>query len=472
MKTCTRLFARLAGCVLAVSLAVPAARSSDLTLDPEAVRAIVKDAYVYGFPMVDNYRVLHAYFVDTENPQHKGPWNRLVNISRVFTPEDTAIQTPNSDTPYSMLGFDLRAEPLVITVPPIEEGRYFSLQFIDAYTFNFDYVGSRATGNGGGFFLLAGPGWSGETPPGITRVIRSETELGLVVYRTQLFNPGDIDNVKAIQAGYKVEGLSAFLGQPAPEAAPSIDFIAPLTPEEQKQSIEFFNILNFALQYCPTVPSETGLMDRFASVGIGAGRTIDADALAPEIKQAFADGIADGWKTMGAVMGEVSAGKVTSGDLFGTREHLNGNYANRFAAAVLGIYGNSAFEAIYPAYKVDADGHPLDGSKNRYTIRFEAGHLPPVNAFWSITMYKLPESLLFANPLNRYLINSPMLPDLKHNEDGSLTLYIQHDSPGPELESNWLPAPNGPFWCAMRLYWPKEEALNGTWNPPAMIAAP
>mgnify|MGYP001017099795 CR=1 FL=1 len=453
-------------------LAAPVIRAETGALSPAEVRSIVKDAYVYGFPMVDNYRVLHAYCVDTGNPQYKGPWNQLVNVSRVFTPEDTAIQTPNSDTPYSMLGYDLRTEPLVITVPPIAEGRYFSLQFIDAYTFNFDYVGSRATGNGGGSFLLAGPGWAGETPPGIVKVIRSETELGLVVYRTQLFNPADIENVKAIQAGYKVQGLSEFLGQPAPEPAPAIDFIAPLSPDEQKHSIEFFNILNFALQFCPTVPAETELMARFAQAGIGAGLTIDAASLTPDIAQAFADGISDGWKVLDGVMAEITAGKVTSGDLFGTREHLNGNYANRFAAAILGIYGNSAFEAMYPAYKVDADGHPLDGAKNRYTIHFEAGHLPPVNAFWSVTMYKLPESLLYANPLNRYLINSPMLPDLKHNEDGSLTLYIQHDSPGADKEANWLPAPQGPFWCAMRLYWPKDEALNGTWKQPQMVATP
>jgi hypothetical protein len=418
--------------------------------------------------MVDNYRVQYAYLVDRENPEYKAPWNQLRNISRVFTPEDTAIQTPNSDTPYSMLGYDLRTEPLVLTVPAIEKGRYFSLQFIDAYTHNFDYVGSRATGNGGGNFLLAGPGWTGETPPGITKVIRSETELGLVVYRTQLFKPADIENVKKIQGGYQVQGLSAFLGKPAPAAAPAIDFVAPLNPDEQKHSLEFFNILNFALQFCPTVPAETDLMARFAKAGIGAGRTIDVASLSPELKQAYADGMADGWKVLDGVMVQVSAGKVTSGDLFGTRAHLNGNYAYRFAAAVLGIYGNSAFEAMYPAYKVDAGGHPLDGSKNRYTLHFNADEFPPVHAFWSVTMYKLPESLLLANPINRYLINSPMLPALKRDADGGVTLYIQHESPGADKESNWLPAPAGPFWCAMRLYWPKDEALSGAWKQPAM----
>ncbi len=459
--------------LMMLATAVVAARTgwAEPAVSADEVRAIARDAYVYGFPMVDNYRILYEYCVNTKSPQYRGPWNQIDNVSRVFTPEDTTIQTPNSDTPYSMLGYDLRAEPLVLTVPVIEKARYFSLQFIDAYTHNFDYVGSRATGNGGGNFLLAGPGWTGKTPPGISKVIRSETELGLVVYRTQLFKPADIESVKKIQAGYKVQGLSAFLGKPAPAAAPAIDFVAPLTPDTQKHSLEFFNILNFALQFCPTVPAEKDLMARFAKAGIGAGRTIDVASLSPELKQAYADGMADGWKVLDGVMAQISAGTVTSGDLFGTRAHLNGNYAYRFAAAVLGIYGNSAFEAMYPAYKVDAEGHPLDGSKNRYTLHFNADEFPPVRAFWSVTMYKLPESLLLANPINRYLINSPMLPELKRDADGGVTLYIQHESPGADKESNWLPAPAGPFWCAMRLYWPKEEALNGTWKAPKMTVA-
>ena len=190
-------------------------------VSPAEARAIAKEAYIYGFPMVDSYRIQYAYFVDRENPEFKAPWNHIRNIARVFTPDDKAIQTPNSDTPYSMLGLDLRAEPMVLTVPPIEKERYFSIQLIDLYTFNFDYIGSRATGNDGGSFLIAGPGWKGETPKGVKKVIRSETELALAAYRTQLFNPGDLDNVKKVQAGYQVQPLSAFLGQTAPEGRAS-----------------------------------------------------------------------------------------------------------------------------------------------------------------------------------------------------------------------------------------------------------
>src|SRR5262249_41695581 len=163
------------------------------------------------------------------------------------TPEDKAVQTPNSDTPYSMLGLDLRREPIVLTVPVIEKNRYFSVQLIDLYTFNFAYLGSRATGNDGGSFLVVGPGWRGPTPRDAKKVIRAETELVLAAYRTQLFNPGDLENVKQVQAGYKVQPLSAFLGQPAPPPAPAIYYIKPLTPEQEKTSLDFFNILNFVL---------------------------------------------------------------------------------------------------------------------------------------------------------------------------------------------------------------------------------
>lgn len=474
MKTSsTTLLILFALCVFGCSTngnADKAAATSPVVTPAEA-RAIAKEAYIYGFPMVDSYRVQFAYFVDRANPEYKAPWNQIRNFPRVFTPQDKAVQTPNSDTPYSFLGMDLRAEPIVLTVPPIEKERYFSIQLIDAYTFNFEYIGSRATGNDGGSFLIAGPGWKGETPKGVKKVIRAETELVLAAYRTQLFNPADIENVKKVQAGYKVQPLSAFLGQPAPKAAPAIDFIKPLTPETQKTSTEFFNVLNFLLQFCPTHPSEKELMARFAKLGIGAGQTFDAAKLSPELKTAIEQGMADAWQDYREVKKRLDAKEVTSGDTFGTREHLKNNYLYRMLAAIIGIYGNSKQEAMYPLFTVDGDGQSLDGAKSRYVLRFAPGQLPPVNAFWSLTLYELPSSLLSANPLNRYLINSPMLPDLKRDADGGVTLYIQHDSPGKDKESNWLPAPSGPFFMAMRLYWPKAEALEGKWTAPPLKRA-
>ena len=466
LRMATMTLAITAGCLGSASTSVQAQNAA-----AAEARVIAKQAYTYGFPMVDSYRIQHAYFVDTKNPEYKGPWNQIINIPRVYTPADTAIQTPNSDTPYSMVGMDLRAEPIVLTVPPIEKGRYFSIQLIDSYTFNFDYIGSRTTGNDGGSFLIAGPGWKGETPKGVTKAFRSETEFALAVYRTQLFNPADLDNVKKIQAGYKAEPLSAFLGQPAPTAAPTIDFIKPLTPDEEKTSLAFFNILNFVLQYCPTVPSETELMARFAKIGVGGEKTFDASTLSPEMKTAMEQGVTDAWVDLENLKKEIDAGKVTSGDLFGTRAYLKNNYLYRMAAAVLGIYGNSKQEAMYPVYAVDAAGQKLDGA-NDYTVHFASGQLPPVNAFWSLTMYDLPQSLLVANPINRYLLNSPMLAQFVKDADGGLTFYVQNESPGKDKEPNWLPAPRGPFFIAMRLYWPKAEALDGTWKQPPMKKAP
>ena len=432
-------------------------------------RAIAREAYIYGYPMVDAYRIAYTYFEDRANPEFKAPWNEIRNIPRVYTPDDKAIVTPNSDTPYSMAGLLLKAEPVVLTVPPIEKERYYSVQLIDAYTFNFDYIGSRTTGNGGGTFLVAGPGWKGEVPAGITKVFRAETDLVLATYRTQLYSPDDLDNVKKVQEGYKIQTLSAFLGQPRPAAAPAVAFLKPLTPETQKTSLEFYNVLNFVLGFCPLNPSEGELMARFARIGVGAGKTLDLAALAPDIKQALADGMADAWKELGEFeKTQIATGKVTSGDVFGTREYLKNNYLYRFAAAVLGIFGNSRDEAMYPLYRTDANGEPMDASKRRYRLRFGPGQLPPAHAFWSLTMYNLPESLLVANPINRYLINAPMLPNLKKDADGGVTIDIQAESPGKAREANWLPAPNGPFWVAMRIYWPKDEAVNGTWKQPPL----
>jgi hypothetical protein len=170
------------------------------TTSPVEARAIAKEAYIYGYPMVDSYRIQHAYFVDPQNPEYKASWNHLRNIARVFTPADKAVQTPNSDTPYSMAGLDLRTEPIVLTVPELESERYFSIQLVDLYTFNFEYIGSRTTGNGGGVFVIAGPSWQGEIPSGVSKVIRAETEFVLAIYRTQLFNPDDLDRVKEIPA--------------------------------------------------------------------------------------------------------------------------------------------------------------------------------------------------------------------------------------------------------------------------------
>ncbi|AFP40547.1 hypothetical protein MSMEI_4089 [Mycolicibacterium smegmatis MC2 155] len=462
------LVAALAGCATRTDdqpteSAPPPAQQAPPT--PAEIRAIAKDAYIWGFPLVDNYRVQYSYFVDKTDPEYKGGFNEVHNTARLYTPADKAIQTPNADTPYSFVGADLRTEPLVFTVPPIEQNRYFSLQFVDGYTYNVAYVGSRTTGNGGGRYLLAGPGWEGEKPEGVDEIIRSDTDLAFVLYRTQLFGPRDLDNIKKIQAGYQVAPLSVYLKQPSPPPAPPIDFTPPLTPEAQKTSPQFFEILNAALRYAPVKPEEQEMRERFARIGIGPDGDFDADKLSPETREAIEDGMANAWVEFDRFkQDKVDTGEVGSAQLFGTADDLKGNYLYRMAGAVLGIYGNTAAEALYPSAMLDADGQPLTGT-NSYTYRFAPDQLPPVNAFWSLTIYELPSSQLVDNPIDRYLINSEMLPSLVPDPDGAYTLRIQNTQP-PENEANWLPAPKGPFTLVLRLYWPKPDALNGTWQAP------
>lgn len=453
------------------------AQTFDPDLSIEEFRATAEEAYLYAFPMLVGYKVLHDYNVDKNSGAYIAPFNQLFNEARVFTPKDTTISTPNSDTPYSLVQLDLRAEPMVICLPEIEKSRYYDVQLTDMYTNNFGYMGSRTTGNGAGCYMVAGPEWQGETPKGIKSVFTSDTDFTFTIFRTQLFNADDMPNVKKVQAGYNVEPLSAFLGQAAPAPAPAIDW-PELTPAAL--GAEFPKYLNFILQFAPesAVPeSEQKLLRSFARIGIKAGQPFDGSKLSAEQQAALGDAI----KAATAKIGETadSVGVTVNGwqigAAAGSREFFNENWALRAAGAKLGIYGNDAEEASYPFARNDVNGVPLDGSRHNYTLTFPAGALPPVNAFWSITMYDGNTQLLIDNPINRYLINSPMLPDLKTNVDGSVTLYIQHESPGKDRESNWLPAPAGPMFIVMRLYWPKTEAPSvlpvgkGTWQPPGVI---
>jgi hypothetical protein len=436
------------------------------SISPAEARTVAKDAYIYGYPMVQAYLTMYAFSIDKSNPQYKGPFNAPLSFARVFTPDDSAFVTPNSDTPYTFLSLDLRAEPIVLTIPPVEKNRYWVFQMMDLYTFNFDYLGTRISGNSGGNFLIAGPRWKGTVPSGINKVLRPETEFINVVGRTQLFNPTDLDHVKNIQSGYKAQPLSAFLGQPAPPAVPAIRWIPPVLPAQMKTSLQFFNVMSFLLQFCPVEPSETALRSSFAGIGVGSGETIDVASLSPEMKTAIERGMADGQK-------EIDDRRASSGgdisNFFGTRTFLHNDYVARATGAQMGIGANSKEEALYPLYEKDSNGSPLNGSKTRYTLHFNKGGFPPVNAFWSLTMYDLPQQLLVKNPINRYLINSPMLPDLKLDSEGGLTIYIQSDSPGKDNEPNWLPAPKAPFMLAMRYYLPKPELIQGTWKSPPVV---
>jgi hypothetical protein len=436
-------------------------------------KAIAEEGFIYGLPLVMNYAVMYEFAVDTKSSQFKAPFNQIANEARVLTYKDTAVVTPNSDTPYTILWLDLRAEPMVISVPAVEKKRYYSVQLIDGNVYNYGYIGSRATGSEPGDYLVVGPDWKGETPAGIKNVFSSTTPFALTLFRTQLFNPGDMPNVEKVQAGYKARPLSAFLKQPAPPAAPKIDFI-PATTEGIKKN--FYEYLDAALQFVPPSAEDKDIRARLASIGIGPGKTFEFKDLSLEHKAevllAMKEGDEKVDKFLASGMKNVNGWSI--GSFFGDRAFYKSDWLMRAGAAKGGIYGNDSVEAVYPITRVDDGGQPLDGSKHNYTLTFPRGQLPPVNAFWSVTMYDGKTQLLIENPINRYLINSPMVAGMMKNPDGSLTIYIQNKSPGKDKESNWLPAPDGPIYMVMRLYWPKTEAPSilpageGTWTPPVI----
>jgi hypothetical protein len=434
---------------------------------------IAEAGFIYGLPIVMNYAVMYEYAVDRSSGQFKAPFNQIKNEDRVFTYKDTAVVSPNSDTPYSMVWMDLRAEPIILSVPAVDPKRYYSVMLCDGNLYNYGYIGSRATGSEAGVYMVVGPDWKGETPSGIKKVFRSTTQFSLAAYRTQVFNPDDIENVRKVQAGYKIDTLSKYLNQPPPPPAPTINF-----PKINKQLVKknFFEYLDFALQFAPAQPIETDIRAKLARIGVGPGRTFNFKDLSLKQKLEMALGMKEGDRKIDEAIAQAGVGmngwRVAA--YFGDSVFYNGNWLLRAAGAKAGIYGNDAVEATYPLTRKDADGQTLDGSKHNYTITFPAGQLPPVNAFWSLTMYDGKTQLLIKNPINRYLINSPMLPAMKTNADGSLTIYIQHKSPGADKEANWLPAPNGPIYLGMRLYWPKTEPPSilpigkGAWQQPGV----
>jgi len=408
LQTTRRL--NLIAATLAAVLTFTTAHAANLT--PAETKAIAEEGFIYGLPIVMNYAVMYEYAVDRNSGQFKAPFNQINNEARVFTYKDTAIVTPNSDTPYSLIWADLRAEPLVLSVPAVEKQRYYSVMLCDGNTFNYGYIGSRATGTEPGDYLVAGPDWKGKKPAGIKKVFHSTTQFSLVAYRTQLFNADDMPNVVKIQAGYKAQPLSAYLHQPAPPAAPTIDF-PKINPEMVKTG--FFDYLDFALQFAPAGPEEKAIRAKLARLGIGAGKNFAFNNLAPEQQAAVVSGMKDGEAKVDQFLetGQKNINGWKVGSLFGDRKFFNGNWLKRAAAAKGGIYGNDAVEAMYPMTKTLANGDPLDGSKHNYTLTFPKGQLPPVNAFWSVTMYDGKTQFLIKNSINRYLINSPMLPGMK-----------------------------------------------------------
>jgi hypothetical protein len=424
----------------------------------EQISAIAKEAFIYGYPIVDNHNVIHKYVLDRGNKEYKAPFNQIGHNRNVASPEDKAVVSMNVDTPYSFAWLDLRAEPVVLSIPPFEKSRYVSVELIDLYTYIVGYISPRTNGNAGGDFLVAGPGWRGETPAGIKTVFHSPTQFLLALYRTQLFGADDLENVHALQDQYGVRTLSEYLEAPAPPAAAPFIQVQPIDVRKESEALQFFAILNAMLAYMPALDDETELRRRFTEIGIIPWAPFEPEDGATSA--ALVTGMQQGLMAMYSRARTVRS----SAEIFGSREALKDDYLSRAVGALLGIYGNAAEEYLGVGYQADADGQPFDGN-HKYRIKFTPQALPPVGAFWSITAYNASKFLL-ENPIDRYVINSPMLPDLLRDPDGGFTLYLQSESPGKDLEANWLPVSQDAFNLAFRTYQPGPAIMDGSWQAP------
>lgn len=430
-------------------------------LTPEAARDTAASAWVWGYPLLENYRTMYPQAIDPDDPRSVGGFGRFRHYSRPSTPADTDVVTPNNDTPYSWAWLDLRSEPWVVSVPAVD--RYYVLPFHDLDTSYVGYVGARTTGQGAGDYLVAGPGWRGDVPDKIAGVLRADTFLVGVLGRTYLAGPGDVTALRAVQEQYRLRPLSEFLDTAAPH--PVEEPVWPVWREADLGTAEFFTLLDFLLRFFPVLESERELRQRLAALGVDGGGEFEPSALKPEIRAAVERGIVDARATLEAAKRDAA----DSTGWFGTRAEHGHDYLTRAVAADKGLYGLPSDEAWYAGWLSDDRGNrPPDASARDYTVRFPPGQLPPARFFWSATMYRLPERLLVDNPADRYSIGD-RTPGLVYDPDGGLTLHVRKDRPqDPEQAANWLPAPDGPFTVAVRVYGPQAAVLDGSWSMPAL----
>lgn len=441
------------------------AGAADLT--PDAAKAIGVDAYLYLYPLLTmDITRLQSTNIEAGKEFGKGPMNMFVNVPQYPPADYKVVVRPNFDTLYSVAWLDLTKEPLVVSAPDTA-GRFYLLPMLDMWSDVFASPGWRTTGTAAGNFLVTAPGWTGTVPAGFSQ-IPAPTPYIWIIGRTKTDGPSDYDAVHKIQAGYKVTPLSQW-GKPAqPVAAkidPAIDMKTP--PKAQVDTMtaaKYFAYGAELLKLHPPHITDQPIIARMKQIGIEPGKSFDITKLDPAIRTALESAPEEAqhlmtWKipTLARVVNGWSMNTDTMG--------VYGNYyLKRAIVAQMGLGANLPEDAIYPLNLGDESGKPLDGG-SKYTIRFEKGATPPVNGFWSITLYD-GDGFQVANSLNRFAVSSYM--PFKTNPDGSLTLYFQNESPGKELEANWLPAPKGPFNLCMRLYGPKSDALTGKWNPPAI----
>lgn len=454
----------------APAAAPDAAASADAQArEKQALEAGV-EAVVYGLPLVI-MDITRAKTTNVSSPgEFSAPVNQFVHVRAFPDASFKDVVRANVDTLYSSAWLDLSKEPIVLSVPDTKD-RYYLMPMIDAWTNIFASPGKRTTGTQAGNYAITGPGWSGTLPAGVTE-LKSPTNMVWIIGRTQTNGPQDYAAVHAIQDGYSLVPLSSF-GKPytPPEGTvdPAIDMkAAPVDQLKAMSSAAFFDRMASLLQSNPPPASEAPVLEKLKAIGIVPGAKFDPSTLDPAVAKGLEQSLPAALEKLTAASKEagapVNGWRVPSMILgnFGT------DYGTRAVVSLVGLGANLPQDAVYPSAFVDADGQPLDGA-DRYVIRFDKDATPPVNAFWSITLYDA-NSFFVANPINRQAISSWM--PLKTSADGSLEIYVQAESPGKDKESNWLPAPSsGPFNLTLRMYWPKETApsiVDGSWKPPAV----
>ncbi|MBM7061815.1 DUF1254 domain-containing protein [Pseudomonas sp. UL073] len=437
---------------LSLSFALPTAVAVAAP-SPEQARQLAEEAYVFAYATAEHDKVLTAVTA-------KLPLNVLYSEPRLLGPDDRNVVSPNNDTFYSRAVLDLRAEPQVLEVPAVEK-RYYSFQLIDLRTDNLDYIGTRATGSGAGRYLVAGPDWQGSLPEGFSGLIRSPSQLVFLIGRTEVRGADDHGAAELLKQ-YRLSPLSKVQGSPAPAALTKL-VVPTYRPTKEGTATDLFSTFNALAPLHRWNPAEQAKLQRFAEIGVGPGLTF---APAGALAQAIGEGAEAGRNKVKAASLSISSERNGWANSPLTAGHFGEDDLTRAAAAWRYIYVNDADEAFYPIALKDAEGQLLTGAK-RYRLHFPADQLPPAGAFWSLTMYDANSQLLVANPINRYSLGDRS-KDLRHDADGGLTLYLQHDAPAPEQQGNWLPAPAGHFDVILRLYLPTEAARTGSYAPPAI----
>jgi hypothetical protein len=453
--------------IVASSAVFPLVSQAQSKITAEEAHAIGVDAYVYFYPLL-TMDITRKQFTNIEPGKEfgKGPMNMFVSVPEYPPADFKGVVRSNFDTLYSIAWLDLTKEPLVIAAPDTA-GRFYLLPMLDMWSDVFASPGWRTTGTDAAQFLVTPPGWTGTVPAGLNH-LPAPTPFVWVIGRTKTDGAGDYAAVHKIQAGYTVTPLSR-LGKGAEPVSvkidPAVDMKTP--PKIQVDTMSAADYFAYAaelLKVHPAHGTDQPLLAQIKRIGIEPGKSFSMDALDPEIKAALETAPKDAqalmaWKV--PTLARVVNGWSMNTDTMG----VYGNYyLKRAIVAQVGLGANLPEDAIYPLNIGDTNGNALDGA-HKYVLHFAKDEVPPVNAFWSITLYD-PEGFQVGNELNRFAVSSWM--PFKNNADGSLDIYFQNENPGKELEANWLPAPKGPFNLTMRLYGPKSEALNGKWNPPAV----